>query len=186
MVSWSFVPESSTIYAGVKRLSPATRLEIDLDSGARRSRTYWELHPNDDAAKVTSLEEACTNVEALLRRSVREHLESDVPVATFLSGGIDSSLITALAAEESSRPLKVGGITKQGNQQIRRQLVLGATSILRCAGKRKGRLAEWIVSLRAKKPARLVTVAVANKLARIIWAMMKTGECFRDELYAKA
>jgi len=38
----------------------------------------------------------------------------------------------------------------------------------------------------AKKPARLVTVALANKLARTIWAMMKTGECFRGETFAKA
>src|SRR5207244_3012628 len=45
-----------------------------------------------------------------LRRAVREHLESDVPIATFLSGGIDSSLVTALAAEESSKPIKAYSI----------------------------------------------------------------------------
>ena len=38
----------------------------------------------------------------------------------------------------------------------------------------------------AKKPALLVTVALANKLARIVWAMMKTGEAFRTEMFAKA
>ena len=38
----------------------------------------------------------------------------------------------------------------------------------------------------AKKSARLVTVALANKLARILWAMMKTGESFRTEMFAKA
>jgi len=43
-----------------------------------------------------------------------------------------------------------------------------------------------VVALLAKKPARLVTVAIANKLARIIWAMMKTGEGFRNEMFAKA
>jgi transposase len=53
-------------------------------------------------------------------------------------------------------------------------------------GKRKGALRDWIVGLLAKKPARLVTVALANKLARILWAMMKTGECFRTEMFAKA
>jgi transposase len=53
-------------------------------------------------------------------------------------------------------------------------------------GKRKGALRDWIVGLLAKKPARLVTVALANKLARILWAMMKTGECFRIEMMAKA
>jgi asparagine synthase (glutamine-hydrolysing) len=106
MLSWSFVPETSTIFEGVKRLGLASRLEIDLATGARRSRTYWQLTPSTEAARIDSLDDACRGVEGLLRRAVREHLESDVPVATFLSGGIDSSLVTALAAEESSKPVK--------------------------------------------------------------------------------
>ena len=110
MVSWCFVPETATIYAGVRRLPPATRTEIDLDTGRRTSRTYWALRPSPEAARIDSLDEACGEVERLLRRAVREHLESDVPVATFLSGGIDSSLVTALAAEESSRPVKAYSI----------------------------------------------------------------------------
>jgi asparagine synthase (glutamine-hydrolysing) len=110
MLSWSFVPETSTIYAGVKRLAPATRMEIDLGTGGRRERTYWRLAPSADAARIATLDEACESVEGLLRRAVREHLESDVPIATFLSGGIDSSLVTALAAEESTRPVKAYSI----------------------------------------------------------------------------
>jgi asparagine synthase (glutamine-hydrolysing) len=106
MVSWSFIPESATIYRGVQRLSPGTRLEIDLTSGRRAERSYWSLAPSPEGARVRSLDEACEVVEALLRRAVREHLESDVPVATFLSGGIDSSLITALAMEESRSPIR--------------------------------------------------------------------------------
>lgn len=63
---------------------------------------------------------------------------------------------------------------------------MAATSLLRVVGKRKGALRDWIVALLAKKPARLVTVALANKLARTLWAMMKTGESFRTEMFAKA
>lgn len=106
MVSWSFVPESATIYRGVRRVPPATRIEVDLASGRRSERAYWSLTPSMEAEAVGSLDEACSAVESLLRRAVREHLESDVPVATFLSGGIDSSLITALAVEESSKPIR--------------------------------------------------------------------------------
>ncbi len=80
----------------------------------------------------------------------------------------------------------LGTITKQGNRYIRKLLVLGATSLLNVLGKRKGALRDWIVALLAKKPARLVTVALANKLARIVWAMMKTGEDFRTEMFSKA
>ncbi len=64
--------------------------------------------------------------------------------------------------------------------------MLSATSLLNIVGKRKGPLREWIVALLSRKPARLVTVALANTLARITWAMMKTGESFRAETFAKA
>ena len=62
-------------------------------------------------------------------------------------------------------------------------LVVGCTSVLRVAHKHKGALAEWIVAMRARKPERVVAVALANKLAKIAWAMMSTGESFRTELY---
>ncbi len=81
---------------------------------------------------------------------------------------------------------KLGSITKQGNAYIRRLLVLGATSLLNQVGKRKGALHDWVVALLARRPARLVTVALANKLARITWAIMTTGESFRIEAFAKA
>lgn len=62
----------------------------------------------------------------------------------------------------------LGAITKQGNQYIRKLLVLAATSLLHAKSKRKAALHDWIATLLAKKPARLVTVALANKIARII------------------
>ena len=80
----------------------------------------------------------------------------------------------------------LGAITKQRNRYIRKLLVLSATSLLHGVGKRKGALRDWILALLARKPARLVTVALANKLARIVWAMMKSGECFRADSFAKA
>ena len=81
---------------------------------------------------------------------------------------------------------KLGSITKQGNRYIRRLLVLGAISLLRAAPKRKGALSDWLAALRARKPAKVVAVALANKLARIVWAVITTGEPFRGALYAKA
>ena len=63
---------------------------------------------------------------------------------------------------------KLGSITKQGNRYIRRLLVLGAISVLRAAPKRKGALCDWLAALRARKPAKVVAVALANKLARIV------------------
>ena len=81
---------------------------------------------------------------------------------------------------------KFGSITKQDNRYIRRLLVLGAISVLRAAPKRKGALCDWLAALRARKPPKVVAVALANKLARIVWAIITTGEVFRTSIYAKA
>ncbi len=81
---------------------------------------------------------------------------------------------------------KLGAITKKGNRYLRKMLVVGCTSVLRVAAKHKGALAEWIAAMRKKKPERVVAVALANKIARICWAIMSTGESFREELFAKA
>lgn len=105
MIAWAYVPDDTTIYRGVRRLPPATRLTVDLDTGRRSTRAYWKLFPSAEAGFVRTLDDACALVEPALRRSVSEHLESDVPVATFLSGGIDSSLVTAWASDVSHRPL---------------------------------------------------------------------------------
>ena len=51
--------------------------------------------------------------------------------------------------------------------------------MLRVAGKRKGILRDWVIALLARNPARLVTIALVNKLARILWAVMTTGESVR-------
>ena len=81
---------------------------------------------------------------------------------------------------------RLGAVSKQGNRHIRKMLVVGATSVLRVARRRKGALADWIAALRLRKPEKLVAVALANKLARACWAIMSTGEGFRADTYAKA
>ena len=81
---------------------------------------------------------------------------------------------------------KLGSITKMGNRYLRKMLVVGSTAVLRVAAKYKGRLAEWVVAMKARKPERHAAVALANKLARTCWAIMSTGEAFRTEIYAKA
>ena len=81
---------------------------------------------------------------------------------------------------------KLGAITKKGNRYLRKMLVVGCTSVMRVAHKYKGALAEWIVAIKAKKPERLAAIALANKLARVCWAMLSTGEGFREELYTRA
>jgi asparagine synthase (glutamine-hydrolysing) len=68
-------------------------------------RFYWDLPLTDNPVSPHNLEECCEELLHLMRESVRRQLRSDVPVGVFLSGGIDSSAITALAAHESSTKL---------------------------------------------------------------------------------
>jgi asparagine synthase (glutamine-hydrolysing) len=98
MLSWSYIPGNSTIYRRIRSVEPGTH-EIVAPGGAVMRRRYWQLCANADAQRVQSMGEAVELTGSELRRAVREHLESDVPVGAFVSGGIDSGLVAAYAAE---------------------------------------------------------------------------------------
>ena len=113
---------------------------------------------------------------------------ASVPDPSVFQSGRDFAAWIGLTPRQQSTggKEKLGAITKQGNRAIRRLLVLGAISVLRVAAKRKGALRDWLVALRARKPGKVAAVALANKLARIVWAIMTTGEAFRTETFARA
>lgn len=72
---------------------------------------------------------------------------------------------------------KLGRISKMGDRYLRKLLVVGATSVVRRARSTKSN--PWVRRLLERKPARLVTVAMANKTARIVWAVLARGEAYR-------
>jgi transposase len=74
---------------------------------------------------------------------------------------------------------RLGRISKQGNIYIRRLLVLGATSLIRVSRSRTTPMAMWVNQLLARRPARLVSVALANKIARVAWVVLARGEIYR-------
>lgn len=74
---------------------------------------------------------------------------------------------------------RLGGISKQGDRYLRRLLVVGATAVMRHAKDKTTPMAAWIRELLEKKPFRLVSVALANKLARIAWVVLTRGETYR-------
>lgn len=82
--------------------------------------------------------------------------------------------------------MRLGRISKMGDRYLRKLLVLGATSGLRRARRGDTPLAAWTGRLLERRPARLVSVALANKTARIIWAVMAHGEVYRPEAAAAA
>jgi transposase len=83
-------------------------------------------------------------------------------------------------AHSSGGKQRLGGISRAGNERLRQLLVVGATAVIRHASKPGARLATpWLTQLLARKPRKLAAVALANKTARIVWAMMARGETYR-------
>jgi transposase len=74
---------------------------------------------------------------------------------------------------------RLGGISKMGDRYLRHLLVIGATAVVRYTRRKRTAISLWANRLLERKPARLVTVAVANKMARIIWAVMARAENYR-------
>ena len=80
---------------------------------------------------------------------------------------------------------RLGGISKQGDRYLRRLLVVGATSVVQHARRHPDKH-PWITKMLAKKPAKVVAIAVANKTARIAWAIMYKGGIYRAPALAAA
>jgi transposase len=76
---------------------------------------------------------------------------------------------------------RLGRITKAGNREIRKLLVLGATSMVYRADGWNSAVGAWLRSVLGRRPVRLVTVALANKMARIAWAVMTRKEVYRPK-----
>ena len=77
---------------------------------------------------------------------------------------------------------RLGAISRAGDERLRSLLVLGATAVIRHA--KPGKSSPWLLSLLARKPRKVVAVALANKMARIAWAMMARGESYRQPIAA--
>ena len=74
---------------------------------------------------------------------------------------------------------RLGGISKRGDKYIRSLMIAGAVAILRHARNRTTKDAEWVRGMLARKPAKVVAVALANRTARIVWAVMRRGSAYR-------
>lgn len=95
--TFGYVPAPHTIFEGVHKLEPGMCLRFGAD-GLRKA-CYWDLPPGHQPPTGLNVADCAGELLQVLRASVTKHLRSDVPVGVFLSGGIDSSTITALAAQ---------------------------------------------------------------------------------------
>lgn len=86
----------------------------------------------------------------------------------------------------SADKIRLGGISKQGDRYLRRLLVIGATAVIRHCRDKDTPMAAWLRGLLEKKPVRVVSVALANKLARIAWVVLTRRETYRPYRLAHA
>jgi asparagine synthase (glutamine-hydrolysing) len=107
-LSFDYVPAPLTIYEGINKLTAAHKLT--LEDGEVKVERYWQLDYKT-AEPVPSEREAADHLRELLADAVRMRLVSDVPLGVLLSGGIDSSTVTALAVRASSEPVKTFSIS---------------------------------------------------------------------------
>jgi transposase len=88
------------------------------------------------------------------------------------------------ANKSSGGKEKLGRITKMGDQYLRSLLVVGMTSLVRQTRSHPERASKWLTSLLERKPARVATVAMANKTARIVWAVLTRNEPYSPRTVA--
>jgi asparagine synthase (glutamine-hydrolysing) len=114
-LAFGYVPADRCLVRGVRKLPQGHVLTFDQSSGAIAVAPYWRL-PVEQSTEVATEEDLVDEMDRLLADSVRLRLIADVPVGIMLSGGVDSSLVTAMAARVSSRPVKTFTITFPGHE----------------------------------------------------------------------
>jgi asparagine synthase (glutamine-hydrolysing) len=115
-LSYKHVPAPLTAFAGIRALGPAQTLRWAAGAGPR-IETYWAPRWSPDPAwERVDEEEVAARLREALREAVRRRLLSDVPIGFYLSGGLDSSLSTALAATLAPGPIRTFTLTyEQGS-----------------------------------------------------------------------
>jgi asparagine synthase (glutamine-hydrolysing) len=112
-LAFGYVPGEACMIEGVRKLAPAHALTFDVRNGTIKTWRYWSL-PTRLGAGSQDLGDLTDELEQLLSKSVKRQLVADVPVGILLSGGVDSSIVTALAARESTARVRTFTIVFPG------------------------------------------------------------------------
>lgn len=153
---------------------------------------------------AAQIEDANAKIEALEKEIVARHRDNEASRELATIPGFGPIIATAMAATvtdaaafESGRGLaawiglvprqhstggkqRLGGITKAGDRYLRRLLVIGATGLIRYRRANVPGGLAWLQGMLARKPVRVVIVALANKMARIAWAILRRGGIYRE------
>ena len=147
-------------------------LEAEIASHARRDATARRLATIPGIGPITA---------SLIAATVGDN------IGAFRSARHFAAWLGLVPRQHSTGgKVRLGRITKAGNAEIRKLLVLGATSMVRRATHWNSKAGLWVRGVLARRPVRLVTVALANKMARIAWALMTRAEVYRAQGHAPA
>ncbi len=155
----------------------ALAMQLDLIKrqilGADRRVLAWHR-----ASKTSKLLDDIPGVGPL----VASALVASIPDPTIFRSGRDLSAWIGLVPKQNSTGGKerLGGISKAGNRYLRQLLVVGALSVIRRAQQVGYTRHPWLVKLLQRRSTKIAAIALANKIARIVWAMMVRGERFQS------
>ncbi len=116
-LTYGYVGGANCLLRGYRKLPPGHAASYDCESGELKVWAYWRLPQAPPDGSGPGLDALCDELDALLFDSVQRQLVADVPVGVLLSGGIDSSLVTAMAARSSAGPIKAFTVTFPGDSQ---------------------------------------------------------------------
>ena len=106
-----------TMVHGVKKVPPGHFVKFELETGTSSTEAYWRVpEGRGDFKKSHRYEETKKTTSGLLVEAVERQCQSDVPIGAYLSGGLDSSMVVALAAQRSQRPISTFSVQFEGSQ----------------------------------------------------------------------
>uniref|UniRef100_UPI004049A099 asparagine synthase (glutamine-hydrolyzing) n=1 Tax=Gelidibacter sp. TaxID=2018083 RepID=UPI004049A099 len=105
-LAWGSIPEPQSIFNEIKKLLPGHSFTFDLNTGSFNSKQYWDIDYKTAPNYQGSYEDAKKDLSSILSDAVSSRLFADVPVGVFLSGGVDSSVVSAFATKTSSTKIK--------------------------------------------------------------------------------
>lgn len=146
-----------------------TQLQVEIEKVEARLMTW---HRNDESSRRLARIPGVGPIGALMMV-----MKTPAP-ETFRSGRHFAAWLGLTPKDHSTAgKVRLGVITRAGDENLRSVLVAGATALLRHVREGRGKTASsWLIDMLKRKPPKLVAVALANKIARIAWKMMVTGD----------
>ena len=188
---------------GIAKVTQLAAIVFDEDDGrlpilARQALQALVTQIRDVQARIRTLE---TELVAWCRRDDASRRLATIPGVGPITATAMAATVTDPSCFSSGRQLaawlglvprqnssggkqRLGGISKQGDRYLRRPLVVGARTVIRYARSQAPVGVPWIVALLGRRPALVAAVALANKMARIAWAILARGEVYRPAAVA--